>query len=91
LGFAAVGSGKVKIEKYHLIKYIDFRFEPIEEFRKKFEDFQDRVLRILDWIVKKLEKYDQEYTIMSEKYTVIDEKLEDHESRIVALEKKDCL
>jgi hypothetical protein len=71
-----------------LIKYIEFRLEPIKEFRKKFEDFQDRVLKILDWIVKKLEKYDQEYTIMSEKYTVVDEKLENHESRIMALEKK---
>jgi hypothetical protein len=84
--FATKDDLKKSIER--VLKYIDFKLEPIEEFRKKFDIFQDHINRTLDWIVKKLEKYDQEYTIMSARYPEITDQLEDHETRIASLEKK---
>ena len=71
-----------------LMKYINHRFEPIEEFVKKSNSFQDHVNKTLDWIVRKLEKYDQEYTIMSARYPEMNDKLDNHEKRISVLEKK---
>lgn len=71
-----------------IIKYIDYRFKPVEELKDKFVYFQDKVLKTLDWIVGKLEKYDQEYTIMSSKYPYFSDKIENHEKRIKVIEKK---
>ena len=51
-----------------LFKYLDHKFEPLNELKRDFDKFNDSTNKNLDWIVKKLEKYDQEYTIMSAKY-----------------------
>ena len=53
-----------------------------------FEKFKDYAEKNFDWIVAKLEKYDQEYTIISSKYPEFSDKLDDHEKRVKFLEKK---
>ncbi len=67
---------------------IKFELEPIHEFKKKFESFQSQVLNTLDWLVKAFKKFDEEHTILTGKYSKINEKIDNHDQRIVVLEKK---
>lgn len=69
-----------------LMKYIDFKLEPIEEFRKEFTDFKERVLKTLDWLVGTYQKFDEEHTVSSEQYSRMTDKVENHEKRIATLE-----
>lgn len=71
-----------------LFKYLDHRFEPLEQMQKDFSEFKNNTYNRLDWIIKLLTKYDQEYTVLSDKYITTDGKLDNHETRISALEKK---
>lgn len=71
-----------------LIKYIDYRLEPLEEFKREFKDFKDSVLKSLDFLVRAYQKLTDEHTVAFEQYSRLDGKVEDHEVRIKLLEDK---
>lgn len=68
--------------------YIDYRLEPFEEMRKDFYSFKDQVLKTLDWLVGAFKKFDEEHTILSGQYSEVQIKIENHETRIGIIEKK---
>jgi hypothetical protein len=68
--------------------YLEARFRPLEEMRLDFHDFKEKVLKSLDWLVGKFQKFEDELTILTGKYPEIHKKLENHETRIVKLETK---
>lgn len=74
-----------------VIKYIDLRFEAVDEKLKKLDTVDERLNRImkqLDWLVGEYKKFDEEHMILTNKYTPLNEKLENHETRISSLEQK---
>lgn len=71
-----------------VIDYIDERLKPFEEMRKEFAEFKDRVLTALDWLIGAFKKFEEEHTILTGKYSEVSQRLNDHENRISALEKK---
>ena len=82
----------VKREITSTEKYLDYKIEvskkEADEFKKDFLDFKDKVLTNLDWIVLTLRKMDDEHTILTGRYSDVSEKLDNHEDRILVLEKK---
>ncbi len=70
-----------------VIKYIDFKSEPIGEFRTEFIDFKERVLKTLDWLVDAFKKFDEELIVKTHQDTEVEDKLENHEIRIKNLER----
>lgn len=72
--------------------FLNFRIntlqEDLENFKKQFNDFKDKVLTNLDWLVGAFKKFDEEHTVMSHRNREISGKLENHETRIQSLEKR---
>lgn len=72
--------------------YLDYKIETykkeMDDFKKEFIDFKDKVLTSLDWLVGAFKKFDEEHTILTGKYSTINVKLDNHESRIQVLETK---
>ncbi len=71
-----------------LFVYLDHRFAPLEAMAKEFHEFKERIETLIDRVLGKYEKLDQEHTIASEQYRESSDKLENHEVRITVLEKK---
>lgn len=71
-----------------LFLYLDNRFEPLEEMKKDFDKFKDKVFISLDWLVNAFKKFDDEHTVLSEQNKRTNGKLEDHEERIISLERR---
>ena len=71
-----------------IMKYIDFKIEPLEEMRKDYYQFKDSVLKSLDWLMSAYKKFDEEHTVLSESYSYVREKVDNHETRISNLEDK---
>ena len=69
-----------------VIEYIKFELQPIKEFRKEFNDFKERVSVALDQLLAGFKKFDEEHTILSGRYSEVNEKLDNHEARISVLE-----
>jgi len=69
-----------------IMKYIDFKLEPIGEFKAEFTDFKESVLKTLDWLVGAFKKFDEELTIIAHRDIKFEDKLENHEIRIKNLE-----
>ena|SRR3989338_8610643 len=73
------------------VSMLNFRVSSLEdkfkEFQKEFSDFKDRVLTNLDWLVGAFKKFDEEHTILSQRYIDMGDKLDNHETRIKILEK----
>lgn len=74
--------------KNGLIFYIDEKFKPIEEFIKRQEKIWEKISETIDWLVHKYSKFDEELTIIGHRYPMINDKLDNHETRIQVLEKK---
>ena len=71
-----------------VMKYIDFKLEPIEKFITEFQDFKNKVFEKFDWLMRKYTKLDDENAASFEQYKRVDEKLANHKNRISVLEKK---
>lgn len=72
--------------------YLDYKIETArkesEQFIKEFHDFKDSVLKSLDWLVGAFKKFDEEHTVASEQFTRLDDKVGNHEKRIMTLEQQ---
>ena len=71
-----------------LFLYLDNRFEPLEEMKKDFDKFKDKVFISLDWLINAFKKFDDEHTVLSEQSERTNHKLENHEKRIGNLEQQ---
>lgn len=60
----------------------------LNDFIGEFHKLKNWMYDKLDWLTKSYEKFDQEHTIASEQYRESSDKMENHEIRITALEKK---
>jgi len=66
--------------------YIDFRLAPLEEMAKDYYKFKDHVMKTLDWLVKSYEEFQESHDYLSGRYGDTQEKLDNHEKRILILE-----
>lgn len=71
-----------------LFKYLDHRFEPLDNLVREFADFKDKVLTDLDWLMGKYTKFEDEHIVLTEQTSRVNEKLDNHEARIVHLEQR---
>lgn len=73
------------------VTLLSFRVDSIEKeikiFRQEFIDFKDKVYTNLDWLVGAFKKFDEEHSILTGRYSDVNEKLDNHETRIKILEK----
>lgn len=65
-------------------KNIDFKLEPILEFKEEFSGFKNSVLKTLDWLVGAFKKFDQEHTVLSEHTRRLDDRVTTLEKRTIA-------
>ncbi len=70
-----------------MLKYLDFRFKPLEEMSRDFFDFKSKIFDRLDWLIGRYQKFEDEYTVQAEQNKRILDKLDNHENRINTLEK----
>lgn len=79
-----------RFEKFtkSLMMYLDSRFAPLEAMAKDYYEFKDRVLTTLDWLVGAFKKFDEEHTVLTDSYSAINQKVENHETRLVVIEDK---
>lgn len=59
-----------------IIRYIDYRLEPLELMAKDYAQFKDKVLTSLDWLVGAFKKFEDEHTLLTERYIEINKRLE---------------
>ncbi len=69
-----------------LEKYLDFRFEPYERMRIDFYSFKDKMERNIDWLMGKIQKFDQTFSIWDARFPDMNNKPDNHETRITKLE-----
>ena len=83
-------SSEIRLDRKidRVMKYIDFKLEPIGEFKTEFIDFKERVFKTLDWLVGAFKKFDEELTVSNHRYINIGDKVENHEIRIKNLEQR---
>ncbi len=63
-----------------LIEYIDMRVGAVETN-------QEEMRNTLDWLVGAYKKFEEEHMILTSKYTSVQHRLDNHEDRLVELEK----
>lgn len=63
-----------------LIEYIDMRVGAVETN-------QEEMRNTLDWLVGAYKKFEEEHMILTSKYTSVQHRLDNHEDRLVKLEK----
>jgi DNA-binding ferritin-like protein len=68
-------------------KYIDIKVNPLEKELEVNRDFREQVLKTLDWLVGAFKKFDEEHTLLSGKYSGIQDRIDDHEERLVHIER----
>lgn len=66
---------------------IDLLEKKVDDFKKEFSDFKDSVLKSLDWLVHAFKKFDEELMIITHRNIKIEDKIENHETRIKNLER----
>ena len=71
-----------------LFKYLDHRFEPLDNLIKSFDEFKDKVFINLDWLTGKYNKFEAEHTVLTEQNNRTNDKLDVHEERISGLEQR---
>lgn len=71
-----------------LSKEIDFKLEPLMEFKEEFSDFKSSVLKSLDWLVGAFTKFNEEHAVLTEQNGRAIDKLNNHEKRIFSLEQR---
>jgi hypothetical protein len=70
-----------------MLMYIDHKFEKLDKMADDFYEFKDKVLTILDRVSGNYKKLDEEHITLTEQYKRVDEKFNDHETRLLVLEK----
>lgn len=86
---------EVRLEKR--FDSIDKRFEEMDiRFEKRFERIEarltnievklEKIMTMLDWIVGAIKKSDDEHTVLVGQYANCEERLDDNDKRILALE-----
>ena len=71
-----------------MTKYVDFELEPVNDFKKEFKDFKNKVFDKLDWLIGKYNKFEAEHTVLTEQNNRTNDKLTNHEKRIFSLEQR---
>ncbi len=71
-----------------LFKYLDHRFEPLDELVNSFNDFKNKAFINLDWLTGKYKKFEEEHTVLTEQNSRNINKLDNHEKRIFNLEQR---
>ena len=69
-------------------KYVNFEIEPITDFKKEFKDFKNKVFDKLDWLIGKYNKFEAEHTVLTEQNNRTNNKINNHEERILSLEQR---
>jgi len=64
-----------------VINYIDYRLEPLEEFKLDFKEFKEQVLKSLNFLVGAYKRLDEERVVAFKQF-------DNHETRIELLESK---
>lgn len=70
-----------------LIEYIDIRVGAVEMRLNHVEKRVDNIERALDWLVNAYKKFEEEHMILTSKYTSVQHRLDNHEERLIVLEK----
>ena len=68
-------------------QYIDFKLKPVEEMSQDYKEFKNKVFDRFDWIISKLQKFEQEFIIQNEHAGRMLDRIENHEKRVTCLEK----
>ena len=63
-----------------LIEYIDVRVGAVEKIQMEMKN-------TLDWLVGAYKKFEEEHMVLTSKYSSVQHRLDDHEERLVVLEK----
>lgn len=71
-----------------IIKYIDYRLEPLDELIRGFREFQEQMSKTMDFLVGAYQKLTDEHIVAGEQYSRLNRGLQNHEARITSLEKK---
>jgi len=71
-----------------MTKYVDFELEPVNDFKKEFKDFKNKVFDKLDWLIGKYNKFEAEHTVLTEQNNRTNNKINNHEERILSLEQR---
>ncbi|MEK7495554.1 MAG: hypothetical protein AAB788_02525 [Patescibacteria group bacterium] len=71
-----------------MTKYVNFELEPVDDFKKEFKDFKDKIFDKLDWLIGKYNKFEEEHTVLTEQNKRSNSKLDNHEKRIFSLEQR---
>jgi len=79
---------EIKSTQFYLDYKIEMYKKEIDKFKKEFIDFKDKALTNLDWLVGAFKKFEEEHMVLTGKYSTINVKLDNHESRIQVLEHK---
>lgn len=66
--------------------YLDFRLKPLEEMMEDYYKWKDHVNKTLDWLVGAYQKFEEKYDFVSSKQVDTQNRLENHEGRIMTLE-----
>ena len=70
-----------------VMEYIDFKTKPIDEMRQDYRDFKSRIFDRLDWLIGAYEKFNQEMIILNKYVKDSHDRIENHEARLVQLER----
>jgi len=68
-------------------RYMDFKINPIENAVAELIGFKNKILDRLDWLIGKYQKFEKEYTVQVQQNKRILDRLENHENRIISIEK----
>ena len=71
-----------------IIKYIDYRLEPLDELIREFREFKEQMSKTMDFLVGVYQKLTDEHIVAAEQYSRTNRIVENHETRITSLEKK---
>jgi len=76
---------EIKLNKRidRLSKEIDFKLEPLMEFKEEFSGFKSSVLKSLDWLVGAFKKFDEEYLTLTEQNKRISKRVSNLEERFI--------
>ncbi|MEK7633442.1 MAG: hypothetical protein AAB437_01210 [Patescibacteria group bacterium] len=69
-------------------EYINFHLEPLQQFKKDFEDFKNKMFDRFDWLFGKYKKFEDEHVVLTEQTNRVNGKLDNHEERIISLEQR---
>lgn len=69
-----------------LMRYIDFKIEPLESLKDRFDDLESKIFDRLDWLIGEYKKLAEEQMIINQHHSDMLQALNIHEVRITKLE-----